>query len=238
MAFSAVPTKVLGDSAPASDWNTYVRDNFTAYASHDHGSTDDGALTLGESGGLVSARFTDAAAPAAPGAGDTRMFSVSGKMGQRAGASGAAEEFSVVGHGHTFGVDVHEDLTTYHTDGVTDNIFHQATSVVDGEDIESKTDTYSEETEVAIAGGMLANGNHGGTVRVAVRLLFDGSTLQTSSVFIVAPTWQWRFLKDTVSIAGGAGGSKIALLEWNNTGATAAMQYVGSYLHVIAFDRT
>lgn len=101
MAYATPPTKILGDSAPASDWNTYVKINFAHFADdHDHGSATNGALTLGGTGGLISAQFTDAAAPAAPGADKTVLFSVSGKGGQRAGAAGPAEEFSVTTHTH------------------------------------------------------------------------------------------------------------------------------------------
>lgn len=98
MAFSAVPTVVVGELLEESWWNTFVRDNFTAYASHDHGSTNDGSQTLGESGGLISVRFTDASVLAAPGAGDTRIYAVSGKMHQRAGAAGVDETFAIAGH--------------------------------------------------------------------------------------------------------------------------------------------
>ena len=101
MTYNTAPTKTTGDSAPASDWNTYIRDNFTHFADdHDHGSANGGSTALGETGGLTSARFTDAAAPSAPGPSKTDIFSVAGKAGQRAGAAGAAEEFSVEGHTH------------------------------------------------------------------------------------------------------------------------------------------
>ncbi len=102
MTYATPPTKVLGDSAPASDWNTFVRDNSEHFANDaDHGSANGGSQTLGATGGLTSARFTDASAPSAPGSGKTEIFSVSGKAGQRAGAAGSAEEFSVTTHTHT-----------------------------------------------------------------------------------------------------------------------------------------
>ena len=102
MAYNTPPTKTLSDSAPASDWNTYVRDDMTHFADvADHGSADHGALTLGGTGGLTYARFTDAAAPAAPGPGKTQIFAVSGKMNQRAGAAGGIEILEITTHTHT-----------------------------------------------------------------------------------------------------------------------------------------
>lgn len=101
MAYATPPTKALGDSAPASDWNTYVRDVATHFAdTHDHGSSDHGAKTLGGTGGLTYVRFTDAAAPAAPGAGKTALYAVSGKHHQRAGAAGADEQLDITTHTH------------------------------------------------------------------------------------------------------------------------------------------
>lgn len=102
MGYATPPTKILGDSAPTSDWNTYVRDVAEHFADdHDHGSADHGALTLGGTGGLTYARLTDASAPDAPGVGRTQLYSVSGKTHQRAGASGPDEELEVTTHSHT-----------------------------------------------------------------------------------------------------------------------------------------
>ncbi len=102
--YNTPPTKALGDSAPATDWNTYVRDNNEHHANDaDHGSATMGSRTLGASGGVISAQFTDASAPSAPGASTLLIYSVLGKLHQRAGASGADEEFSTTDHGHTQG---------------------------------------------------------------------------------------------------------------------------------------
>ena len=100
--YNQPPTKALGDSAPATDWNTYVRDNNEHHANDaDHGSATMGALALGESGGLVSIRLTDASVLDAPGAGKLLLFSVSGRTHQRAGAAGDDEELETTDHVHS-----------------------------------------------------------------------------------------------------------------------------------------
>lgn len=65
MAYTAVVTHATGDVFPASDWNTYVRDNLAAL----HG--DGGNITLGSAAytfpGLISTATGFVAAPAAGG---------------------------------------------------------------------------------------------------------------------------------------------------------------------------
>ncbi len=101
MTFSVVATVEVGELLGIAYWNDNIQGNSEHFADdHDHGSADGGSLTLGATGGLTSARFPDASDPSAPGAGKTVIYSKSGKTFQRAGASGSAEEFSVVGHTH------------------------------------------------------------------------------------------------------------------------------------------
>lgn len=96
MAYTAVITKATGDSAPASDWNTYIRDNWTFFATHTHsGASGDGSAALAPNTVL----FTDRSDEDAPASGKTILWTNSGKLHQRTNG-GSAEEFSVAGHTH------------------------------------------------------------------------------------------------------------------------------------------
>lgn len=69
-----------------------VRDNFLALDQHGHsGSAGDGGTTLGD---LTKETFTDAAAPDAPGAGKTVVYTVSGRPTYRAGGAGASVQLA------------------------------------------------------------------------------------------------------------------------------------------------
>lgn len=77
---------------------TRVKTPFDDLNAHTHdGSGGDGSADILPD----SVRYTDQSAPAAPGSGLTNTYAVSGKLHQRAGASGNDEEFDIVGHGHT-----------------------------------------------------------------------------------------------------------------------------------------
>ena len=100
MAWTAPITWVTAEIPTAALFNTHIRDNFLALDQHGHGgSSGDGGTSLGD---LVKGTFTDAAAPTAPGAGKTSVYSVSGKPHYRAGAAGADTLLSAEGHAHTF----------------------------------------------------------------------------------------------------------------------------------------
>ena len=101
LAYNLTPTIAVGEMVSSTYWNTYVRDGGDHFADdHDHGSATHGSTSLGASGGLTSIRLSDGSDPAAPGAGKTIIYSKSGKLYQRVGASGSPEEFSIVGHTH------------------------------------------------------------------------------------------------------------------------------------------
>ena len=98
MAWTAPKTWTVGEGVTAALMNTHLRDNLLALDQHGHGgSGGDGGTSLGD---LVKGTFTDAAAPAAPGAGKTALYAVSGKPHYRAGAAGADTELSDVNHTH------------------------------------------------------------------------------------------------------------------------------------------
>ena len=104
MAWTAPRTWVDDEIVTASLLNTHIRDNELALDQHGHdGTSGDGSTTLGN---LVKETLTDASAPAAPGAGLTAIYTVSGKPHYRAGAAGADNELSEVGHLHTFTEDL------------------------------------------------------------------------------------------------------------------------------------
>ena len=87
MAWTAPRTWVLGEVLTASLLNTHVRDNELSLTQHQHtGAAGDGDDQLS---GIDDIIFDDAAAPAAPGASKTRLYSVSGYPHYREGAAGA-----------------------------------------------------------------------------------------------------------------------------------------------------
>lgn len=101
VAYNAVLTTVVGEMLDEPWWNTNIRANMQHFANiHDHGSTNHGARTIGGTGGLIYARFTDGSDPAAPGVGKTVIYSKSGKLFQRAGAAGSAEQIEITTHTH------------------------------------------------------------------------------------------------------------------------------------------
>ena len=98
MAWTSPITWKAGQLVTAADLNTHVRDNQLALDQHGHGGGGgDGSGTLGN---LVKATFTDAAAPAAPGAGLTVIYTVSGAVHYRTGAAGADQTLSNTSHTH------------------------------------------------------------------------------------------------------------------------------------------
>lgn len=96
MAYSAIATVIIGEMLDETWHNTYLGDNFEHFADdHDHGSADHGSTELGDLTSIVLADGSDADAP---GAGKTVFYSKAGKLWQRAGASGTAEELSITTH--------------------------------------------------------------------------------------------------------------------------------------------
>ena len=87
MAYITPPLRATGDLITPAIWNQDVRDNWIVYETHGHGGTTaSGGAALGN---LTHVTYTDAAAPAAPGAGLTRLYGTSGEVRFRAGAAGA-----------------------------------------------------------------------------------------------------------------------------------------------------
>ena len=81
MAWSAVPISNVGDLIDADWLNTYLRDNFNFASTHVHsGAAGDGSATPGP---LTYVDATDAAAPSAPAAGKTRLYTTSGRWRYR-----------------------------------------------------------------------------------------------------------------------------------------------------------
>ncbi len=79
--------------------NQEVRDNLLALDQHGHdGTGGDGAKIL--ENGVTRFTFTDAVAPAAPGAGLTVIYTTSGEIHYRAGAGGSDVQISNANHGH------------------------------------------------------------------------------------------------------------------------------------------
>lgn len=89
MAWTDGVTRATGDLILAADWNAYLgaTGSLQGLKAHAHGgTTGEGSQSLGP---LVLGDFTDAAAPAAPGAGKTRLYATAGRPAYRAGAAGA-----------------------------------------------------------------------------------------------------------------------------------------------------
>ena len=98
MAWTAPRTWVTAEIVTAALFNTHIRDNFLAADQHGHdGSAGDGGTSLGS---LVKETFTDAAAPAAPGAAKTAVYAVSGRPHYRAGAGGSDTQLADAGDLH------------------------------------------------------------------------------------------------------------------------------------------
>lgn len=88
MAWTDGTSRATGYLITAANWNDLLgaSGSLMQLKSHAHGgTTGEGSTSIGA---LVLGDFTDAAAPAAPGAGKTRLYAVSGKFRLRAGASG------------------------------------------------------------------------------------------------------------------------------------------------------
>ena len=98
MAWTAPRTWVTAEIITAALFNTHIRDTFLAADQHGHdGSAGDGGTSLGS---LVKETFTDAAAPAAPGAAKTAVYAVSGRPHYRAGAGGSDTQLADAGDLH------------------------------------------------------------------------------------------------------------------------------------------
>ena len=196
MTYSLPSTKITGDSAPASDWNTFVRANFMHFADdHDHGSADHGSTALGATGGIVSIKFTDASAPSAPGAGKTLLYSVSGKMHQRAGASGDDEEFGISDHSHTIASD------SASSDWTDTGIGGQTTTYVT---VTNATNNFTPDgprhASTFMLRGMFHNYNGNANANSQARALWGG--VEKCSVSYALPTFlqEAHFLTDAVVI--------------------------------------
>ena len=87
MAWTPPITWSVGRLVTAADLNAQIRDNLIALGVHAH---DDGVGGEGSGSlvGLAKTTFADAAAPAAPGSGLTRLYTTSGRLRYRAGAAG------------------------------------------------------------------------------------------------------------------------------------------------------
>jgi hypothetical protein len=87
MAWTAPKTWAVGETVTAAKLNTHIKSNLIALDQHTHdGSSGDGNDELT---GLDHITFDDISAPSAPGSGKTRLYSVSGVLRRRSGASGA-----------------------------------------------------------------------------------------------------------------------------------------------------
>ncbi len=146
MAWTAPRTYVTAEVLTSAILNVDIRDNFGALSTHGHsGSAGDGSTTLGN---LVKAIFTDAAAPAAPGAGLTSLYAVSGTPRIRSGAGGADTELSLAGHTHT---------PTEEASQENGSVFTASTDTVDVTDLTTSFVEHFATTVPAFTGSNRAN---------------------------------------------------------------------------------
>ena len=100
MAWTTPRTWADGEIPTAALMNTHVRDNLNAVSTHTHsGAAGDGSAALSSVDTITLA--DQGSTPSAPGSNKIILFSESGVLKQRVGASGSATVISVTGHGHT-----------------------------------------------------------------------------------------------------------------------------------------
>ena len=98
MSWTAPRTWVTDEIPTAAQLNAHVRDNLLALSTHTHsGAAGDGSATPGP---LTYVDFTDAAAPSAPSAGRTRLYTVSSAPRYRP-TGGADTGLAISTHEHT-----------------------------------------------------------------------------------------------------------------------------------------
>ena len=100
MAWTTPRDWTYGDIPTAALFNTHIRDNLNALSTHTHsGAAGDGSAALS---GVDTITFADqGSTPSAPGSSKINIFSESGVLKERVGASGAATAISIAGHVHT-----------------------------------------------------------------------------------------------------------------------------------------
>lgn len=83
MAWTAVPTVVIGQMIDSPWLNTYLRDNMLVAGTHEHASTGSGEGTrgLGGTAGLAQVILAQAAAPSAPTGTLTKVFASGSMLG-------------------------------------------------------------------------------------------------------------------------------------------------------------
>ena len=91
-----VPDVVMVGEVIETAWGDSVRASLSALSTHAHtGAAGDGNDELID---VDKITMDDIGAPAAPGADDTILAAVSGKLTQRAGAGGTTEAFATTSH--------------------------------------------------------------------------------------------------------------------------------------------
>lgn len=233
MTWSINITWADGDTPSASQFNA-VSANLDALSTHGHSGADgDGAAVLTS---LDHIDFDHQSGLGAPGSGHARHWMESDGTVRTRNTGGSEKTLSSTDHSHDFDLDVEFSQASNQIATGSNNATVLLEDSSDEEVIETSTDTYLESTEVAIAGG--AGASHS-VARISCRLFFDGVLLQSSSIFggPGGSNWTMRALSASVSLALGAGGSKVAEVQYRNTGAPAATYKVCGYLSVISFKR-
>lgn len=222
-------TWATGLVVTATILNTEIRDQLLHYAIHNHdGGSGNGASAIDP----TTFRMNDSADPAAPGSGKTIIWTNSGKLHQRAGAAGAAEEFSVVGHTHTVSEDVAgaetgtystSDTPTTHPDitvATEDGWFYTNTNA---KLMSERSVTFNDPGLAFASARVLAEHTVSGgglTGSITMALIADGTTLESFTDASPTDAEEYElFLSGEKAVSAGASSFKVELTNTDTDGS-------------------
>lgn len=238
MAWTAPRTWADGDIVTPEMLNTDIRDNLLTVSQHAHdGTAGDGADDLS---GVDTITLDDIADPSAPGASKTVVWAESGKLKQRAGASGAVETFDVSGHNHAVSADVAGAETS---ESAGDSVQHQESIPINTTsgfllDISQKTMasrsvTFGGDALAFASAVLIGEYNQSGGIgisSIAFRLRIDGTIQESVTDSDPSDGHQYRlFFSGEKQVAAGA---TTVLCEFVTLGGTDPSDWVTFWIRM------